>query len=129
MREVEITLKEILVKNVIPSKDVIDLMAMISIKNTNKNIDIPLGFGLPQEMNHDFFKKLRESQETPVNTFYTTPVDFIQVIKFQNYESVEKKVLLFFRSIWHEVHHIKSHKSLTPTADKIEEIRNMRLRL
>ena len=129
MREVDIKLKEVLVKSIMPTRGFVELSTVISVRNTNKTVDVPLGLGLPQDMAHAFFKKLRESQQEPAKVPYSVPLDFIEVIRFQDYENIEKKMLMFFRTMWHEVHHMKNHKSLTPRADKIEEIRSMRLRL
>jgi hypothetical protein len=129
MRETDIILKEILVRNVSTTQKWIEFNSVISIRNTNHTMTIRTELDLPQEMAAQFFKKLRKSQKTPVSPFFDNPSDFIQVIRFSEPEIIEKKVLNFFRTIWHDLHHLQSHRSLTPKAEKIEEIRNMRLRL
>lgn len=129
MKQTHIKVKEVLVKNINPHQDWIEFNSVISINNTNQNMIVKIGLGLPQEMNLEFLKRIRESQEKPVNTFYTRPSDFIQIIRIEDHDVIEKKLLLFFRTIWHDVHHMKSHRTLNPPAEKLEEIRNMRIRL
>ena len=129
MKQTSIKLKEVLVRNINPHKDLIEFNSVISINNTNHDLLVKIGIGLPQEMNLAFLKKIRESQEKPVTTFYSTPSDFIQIISIEEHDIVEKKLLFFFRTIWQEIHHMKSHRSLSPPAEKLEEIRNMRIRL
>ena len=129
MKQTSIKLKEVLVKNINPHQDLIEFNSVISINNTNKDLPVKIKIGLPQEMNLEFLKKVRESQEKPINTFYSTPSDFIQIIRIEEHDAIEKKLLLFFKTIWQDVHHMKSHKSLSPPAEKLEEIRNMRIRL
>ena len=129
MRATDINLKEVLVRNLSLGQNWIEFHSIISVNNTNQTVSTRVDLDLPQEMNMKFFKALRTSQEKPTPSYTNDPSEFIQVIRVQDYESMEKKMLNFFRTIWQNLHQSKNHRSLTPRESQVDEIRNLRIRL
>ncbi|MAF35678.1 hypothetical protein CL622_00995 [archaeon] len=129
MKTVDIKLNESLVKNLSTTNQWVEITALLSVNQSDQSMVSRLSVELPRDMCLAFFKQIRLSQQQKTSVFANDPTDFIQVTRIVDYEPTERKMLNFFRTIWQNMHQVKSHRSLKPKAQQLEEIRNLRIRL